>query len=161
MNKNIMKIVIYPNPILRKKAKEIKEITPEICELAKRMTQIMIKEDGVGLAAPQVGISKRMIIVQGEKGPEVFLNPKIIFKSKEKELAEEGCLSLPGLFLEVKRSRRVKVEYTDLEGERYVLSVEGIVARIFQHEIDHLNGILFIDRIPFWQKIKNFLNQRY
>ena len=161
MNKNIMKIVIYPNPLLRKKAKKIKEITPEIHELTKRMIQIMIKEDGVGLAAPQVGISKRMIIVQGEKGPEVFLNPRIIFKSKEKELAEEGCLSLPGLFLEVKRSRKVKVEFTDLEGERYVLSAEGIMARIFQHEIDHLNGILFIDRIPFWQKIKNFFNQRY
>lgn len=150
MNKEIIK---YPNPILRKKSEEIKEITPEIKELALGMGKIMKKEKGIGLAAPQVGESKRIIVVQTEKGLDFFVNPKIIEKSKEKEVREEGCLSFPGLFLKIKRQKSVDIEAFNLNGEKIQIKAEGLPARTLQHEIDHLDGILFIDRLNFWQRL--------
>ena len=118
------------------------------------MVETMKSAEGLGLAAPQVGELKRIIAVQTPKGPQAFLNPEIIKKSKEKETLEEGCLCLPGVFLNVKRSKDVRVKLTDLEGNDLLISATGLMARIFQHETDHLNGVLFIDRLGFFQKIK-------
>jgi len=150
MNKEIVK---YPNSVLRKKCQEVKVITPEIKELGWDMVEAMQEKEGVGLAAPQVGETKRIIVVQAER-PLVFFNPKIIKKTKETEVAEEGCLSFPGLWLKVKRAKGVEIEVLDQNGEKIRIKVDGFPARVFQHEIDHLDGVLFIDRISFWQRLK-------
>ena len=151
MNKKIIK---YPSPILRKKCEEVKEITEEIKRLSQEMIETLTKNQGVGLAVPQIGELKRMIVVQTEKGPQTFINPKIIKKTKETIIDEEGCLSFPGLFLKIKRAKWVEIEALNEKGEKIHLKAEGLPARIFQHEIDNLNGILFIDRLSFWQKLK-------
>ncbi len=160
MNKEIIK---YPNPILRKKCQEVKEVTEGIRSLGLDMIESMTENQGIGLAAPQVGELKRIIAVHlvKERSPEeksktlpqVFINPKIIKKSKETVIDEEGCLSFPGLFLKIKRAKEVEVEALSEKGEKIHLKAEGLPARILQHEIDHLDGILFIDRIGFWQKL--------
>jgi len=165
---NIFEIKKYPNPILRKKSEELEEITPEIKELVLAMTEIMEKNQGVGLAAPQVGELKRVIVVhpikersleeKSEKRPQIFINPEIIKKTKETEIDEEGCLSFPELFLKIKRAKEVEIEALNLNGEKIQIKAEGLPARIFQHEIDHLDGVLFIDRLSFWQRWK-FRNQ--
>lgn len=169
----ILEIKKYPNPILKKKSEEVKEVTPEIKRLLEDMAETMEKNNGIGIAAPQVGVSKRVIVVGTEKGPLGLINPKIIKKSKETEIIEEGCLSFPGLFLKIKRPKSVEIETLGIDGkkihletkelfskspatERYPAGV--IIARIIQHEIDHLDGILIIDRISFWQKLKLKLN---
>lgn len=149
----ILEIKKYPNPILRKKAKEIKKITPEIKELILNMIETMKANQGIGLAAPQIGELKKIIIVQTQKGNEVFLNPEIIKKSKEKEIGEEGCLSFPGLFLKIKRAKKIIVKAQNIEGKEIIIKAENQIARIFQHEIDHLSGILFIDRQGTFQKL--------
>jgi len=158
MNREIKK---YPDPILRKKTEEVKEITPEIKKLIEDMKETMINGDGAGLAAPQVGVLKRIIIVDAGKGPLAFINPKIIRKSKETQTIEEGCLSFPGFFLKIKRAREAEIEAENGKGEKTHFKANGIFATIFQHEVDHLDGILFIDRISFWQRyrIKDKLNK--
>ena len=124
----------------------------------------MKENEGIGLAAPQVGQLKRIIVVHPieertieEKSkikPQVFINPKIIKKSREAIIDEEGCLSFPGLFLKIKRAKGVEIETQNEKEEKIRIEAEGLLARIFQHEIDHLDGILFIDRLSFWQKLK-------
>lgn len=150
----MLKIIKYPDPVLRRQAARIEEITPEIFALLCKMKLSMEKNRGIGLAGPQVGISRQIIVVKGEKTNHVFLNPKIEFQSKRKETDEEGCLSLPGIFFPVKRSARVRVMCHTPEGKPVAIQAEGLAARIFQHEIDHLQGKLIIDRIPFWQRFK-------
>ena len=151
-------IVKYPNSILRKKCEEVKEITEDIKKLGQEMmTIIMTENQGLGLAAPQIGELKRIIIVQTEKGPEVFVNPEIIKNSKKTETGEEGCLSFPKLFLKIKRAKEAEIEALDLQGEKIKIKAEDLPARVFQHEIDHLDGILFIDRISFFQKLWRLL----
>ena len=150
----ILKIKKYPDPILRKKCQEVKEVTEEIKNLGWDMVETMEKNEGIGLAAPQVSELKRIIVVRTEKGPQVFINPKIIKKSRETIIDEEGCLSFPGLYLKIKRAKWVEIEALNEKGEKIHLETKGLPARIFQHEIDHLDGILFIDRLSFWQKLK-------
>jgi len=150
----ILEIKKFPAPILRKKCEGVKEVTEEIKNLGWDMVETMEENEGIGLAAPQVGELKRVIIVQMEKGPEVFINPKILKKTRETEIMEEGCLSFPGLFLKIKRAKGVEIEALDGAGEKVKIKAGGLPARIFQHEIDHLDGILFIDRISFWQRLK-------
>ena len=150
----IREITKYPNSILRKKCEVVKEINQKIKNLSQDMVETMIENQGIGLAAPQVRVLKRIIIVQTEKGPQIFINPKILKKSKDEILGEEGCLSFPGLFLRIKRAKEVEGEALDQEGEKIQIKASGLPARILQHEIDHLDGILFIDRISFWQKLK-------
>ena len=151
MNRDIVK---YPDPVLRKKCEEVKEITEEIKNLSWDIVETLEKNEGVGLAAPQVSELKRIIVVRTEKGPQVFINPKIIKKSRETIIDEEGCLSFPGLWLRIKRAKRVEIEALNENGEKISLKAEGLPARVLQHEIDHLDGILFIDRLSFWQKLK-------
>ena len=150
----IKEIIKYPNPVLKKKCREVKEVTEEIRNLGRDMIESMTESQGIGLAASQVGELKRIITVQTEKGPEIFINPKIVKKSKEDELEEEGCLSFPGLWLKIKRAKEVEIEALNEKGEKIHLKAQGLPARFLQHEIDHLDGILFIDRIGFWQKLK-------
>jgi peptide deformylase len=154
----ILEIKKHPDPILKKRALEIKELNEEVKSLAKDMIETMTEKDGVGLAGPQVGEGRRIVVVMTQEGPQVFLNPKIVSKSKEKELGEEGCLSLPDLFLKINRFKEVEVEALNLSGEKIKLQVKDFMARVFQHEIDHLDGILFIDRLSWRQKIWRRLN---
>lgn len=131
--------------VLRKKSKEIDVINDRIIELAKDMTETMHEAEGVGLAAPQVGILKRLIVVDVGDGPIELVNPRIMSQEGEKTEAE-GCLSIPGVVGEVKRPYKVVVEALNLKGEEIVIEGEGILARVMCHEIDHLDGILFIDK---------------
>ncbi len=150
----IRTIIKYPNSVLRKKCEEIKEVTPEIKELILNMVETAEKNQGIGLAASQVGELKRIIAVQTEQGKVVFINPKILRKTRETEIMEEGCLSFPGLFLKIKRAKGVEIEAVDLEGKKIQIKATGLTARVFQHEIDHLDGILFIDHVRILQRIK-------
>ena len=149
------KIFKYPDPILKKKAEEVKEITPEIRDLIEKMKEIVKGDEvTVGLAAPQLGVSKRIIIVQTEKGLAAFVNPEIIEKTKDTETAEEGCLSLPGIFLNIKRWKGIRVKALDEHGEDVEIRADGFIARVFQQEIDHINGALIIDRLGWFQRFK-------
>lgn len=145
---SIRPIITNPNPILRQKAKEIENPqSPEIKELIFDMIETMEHQgNALGLAAPQVGQSVHLCIIILNHKTYILLNPKIKSKSLTKEVAEEGCLSFPGEFIPIKRSKKVRVEALDRHGNKITISAEGILARALQHEIDHLNGILFIDR---------------
>jgi len=157
----ILEIKKYPNPVLRKKCQEVTEITDEIRNLSQDIKETVKQKDGLGLAAPQIGELKRIIIVQAVNGAEVFINPKITRKSKGTEIREEGCLSFPGLFLKIKRAGEIEMEFLNLRGEKKEMKAGGLSARIFQHEIDHLDGILLIDRIPFLQKLCQIMKFRF
>lgn len=142
-------IRLYPDPVLRRKARPIREITDEVCRRAAEMLELMYEDDGVGLAGPQVAWSGCVVTIDtsGEReGERIFINPKIVDKRGEME-GMEGCLSLPGLHAKVIRAERVAVVTYDLEGHKLEMEVEGLAARAWQHELDHLQGILFIDRI--------------
>jgi peptide deformylase len=143
----ILEIKEYGDPVLREKALLVEEITPDILNLIKDMAESMYASSGVGLAAPQVGVSKRIITIdEDEEELLVLLNPEII-KSEGEALDEEGCLSLPGVYSEVQRSLKVTVKALNENGDPIEITKEGLTARALQHEIDHLNGILFIDKI--------------
>ena len=151
----ILEIKKYPDPVLKKRAKEVKEIEEEERKLIRDMIETMYANQGVGLAAPQVGVLKRIIIVDVGKGPQVFVNPKIVKKGGGKEISEEGCLSVPGVFLKIKRWRKIEVEALDENGKKFKVSASGLLSHCLQQEIDHLNGILILDRLSFWQKLKS------
>ncbi|RKX96936.1 MAG: peptide deformylase [Spirochaetes bacterium] len=143
-------IVVYPHPILRKKAEEVPLIDGEVRDIISEMFETMKEGDGIGLAAPQIGISRRIIVVSvDEKGFHKFalVNPRIVFFSKEKSIMEEGCLSIPGIRAEVKRPQSIVVEGFTRSGRAVRVEASGLLARVFQHEIDHLDGVLFIDKV--------------
>ncbi len=143
----ILEIKEYGEPDLREKALPVKEITPEILNLIKDMAETMYTASGVGLAALQVGVPKRIILVDGEEdGLIVLINP-VIIKSEGEVVAEEGCLSVPDIYSQVKRSSKVTIKALNENGDPIEITEEGLIARALQHEIDHLDGILFIDRI--------------
>ena len=143
----ILEIKEYGEPILREKALPVEEVTPEILNLIKDMAETMYTASGVGLAASQVGVPKRIILVDGEEdGLIVLINPMII-KSEGEVVAEEGCLSVPDIYSQVKRSSKVTVKALNENGDPIEITKEDLIARALQHEIDHLDGILFIDRI--------------
>ena len=159
-----MEVLVYPNPILKRKAKPVEEIDEEICQLAGAMLDTMYDACGIGLAATQIGLSKRLVVqdVAGKKtGERVFVNPYIVDERGE-AIEEEGCLSFPGLSGKVMRSQSVTVIAFNLKGEKLKIEAEGLLSRAWQHEIDHLNGTLFIDKmtpasmIANKQKIKEF-----
>lgn len=140
----LLKIHTGEDPVLRKKARSITKISKKLRTLAKDMLETMYHANGVGLAAPQVGISERMVVIDVGSGPIILINPEITKKEGENRDVE-GCLSLPGRSEYVTRAERVWVTALDLNGKQINLTGEGLLARAFQHEIDHLNGILFID----------------
>jgi peptide deformylase len=145
----ILTITTEPNPGLRRRSTEIdlKEVTSrEFREFIHDMKHTMVEKDGVGLAAPQVGRNIRLVIVNTKEGPQCFINPNIIKRSFLKEWGEEGCLSVPNIFGDVKRNKKIVCEYYNDRAELVRTTAEGLMARVFQHEIDHLDGILFIDK---------------
>lgn len=149
------KIVTFPNPVLRKKARALKEVTSQTRDLIAAMLETMYTSDppGVGLAAPQVGISLQVIVIDIGNGPLAFINPKVLAK-KGRESQKEGCLSFPGIYAEVERAPWIKVKALNKEGKPIELEADGLLARALQHEIDHLHGILFIDKITDWANLE-------
>ena len=139
-------IVTEPDDVLHKKAKEVTKITPNVQKLLTDMADTMYDADGVGLAAPQVGILKRLIVVDvgDDNGLIELINPEII-ESNGEQLGTEGCLSIPGLNGQVRRALEVTVKGLDRNGEEVKITGRDLLARAFQHEIDHLNGVLFTD----------------
>lgn len=151
----ILELYTYPHKVLTKKCEEVEIVDDEVRKFLDDMLETMYHDKGVGLAAPQVGVSKRIIVIDdkvgenGEPGPHpiYMVNPKIIKKSDDMILFNEGCLSVPGQSAEVERHRAVSVEYLDYNGKKQVLDAEEFLAVIIQHETDHLDGVLYIDRI--------------
>lgn len=137
-------IVKHPDPILREVSVPVKNINANIHKLLDDMTETMYAANGVGLAAPQVGINKRVVVIDAGEGIIELINPEILAMDGE-QIGPEGCLSIPGLTGEVKRAQKCKVKALDREGNEFVMEGEGLLSRAFQHEIDHLNGVLFID----------------
>jgi peptide deformylase len=148
---SFLEIITYPDPILRKVAEPIKDITDEIIKLSENMVERMYLACGAGLAANQVGVSLRLIVldIQSKKDSKTFIviNPLIINKDPEEISEEEGCLSIPKYYDYVKRSKKILVSGITLEGKSFEIECEGHLARAFQHEIDHLNGVVFIDHL--------------
>ena len=142
-----MKIEIGKNnPILRKKSQPIKKIDEKVLKLAQDMTEIMNKSSGIGLSACQVGKNIRLFVVPKELSKKyIFINPKIIKLSQKTDVMEEGCLSLPDIFLRIKRAKSLKIKAFDENGKEFKLKAEDLLARVIQHENDHLNGILITD----------------
>jgi len=169
------RIMRFDEPPLRRKAKKVKDFDDALKTLADDMLETMLASNGVGLAAPQVGVSQRLIVVQlpeeeGEEGEEgvegesakkrapnpvyTLVNPEIVAHSEEEDSDDEGCLSIPGIVGEVQRPVAIKLRAQNLKGKPIRLSAEGYLARVFQHEIDHLDGVLFIDRVDSPDKLR-------
>ena len=152
---SVLKIVKYGDPVLRKKAQIVTEITDDVKRLVKDMFDTMYASKGVGLAAPQVGISLQICVVDvlpdGKNRPFVLINPKII-SGEDKIEQEEGCLSFPKIYEKVRRYNKINIEYTEISGGVNTAEVEGFLAKAFQHETDHLNGKVFIDYLPDWKR---------
>ncbi len=147
----LLKIVVYPDPVLAKKAQPIRQISAQDKKLFRDMIDTMYEGDGVGLAAPQVGVSKQIIVISpnAKRGEErILINPQVL-DSSGSELGVEGCLSLPGVSGDVLRATTIKLHALDEQGREINETFYGFAARVIQHEIDHLNGILLIDRFDF------------
>lgn len=141
-------IRVYPDPVLRVESAPVEVIDDDLVRFAEAMIEAMYASDGVGLAAPQVGVNTRLAVIDvspGHDDPVVYINPEITARSG-RQTGEEGCLSLPGLHADITRAERVAVAAQLLDGREIGLEAEGLAARAFQHEIDHLDGVLFIDR---------------
>lgn len=152
-----MNVVCYPSEILSRPTLRLEKFDPGLRDLARRMFEIMYEANGVGLAGPQAGLSLRMCVMNCDpdrkaEGEIVMINPEILELSG-REVSEEGCLSFPGIFIEVSRAQRVKVRYQDLDGQEHILEAEGLQARAVQHEVDHLNGSLLIHKMSVVQKL--------
>ncbi|GAB6157372.1 peptide deformylase [Desulfotomaculum varum] len=141
----VYQIVEIGDPVLREKAKPVKEITPNILKLLDNMADTMYAAKGVGLAAPQIGVSKRVIVVDVGEGLVELINPEILEASGQ-VTDTEGCLSVPGMIGEVARADKLTVKGLNRQGKEVVYRVKGFMARAFQHEIDHLEGIIFVDK---------------
>jgi peptide deformylase len=145
----IRPLVIIPDSKLRLVSEPVQEITSEIRQLADDMLETMYDAPGVGLAAIQIGVPVRIVTMdvskEEEREPMVLINPEIVWASEEKRVYEEGCLSIPEYYEEVERPDRVRFRYMDLQGETIEQEADGLLATCVQHEIDHLNGVLFID----------------
>lgn len=167
----VLPIYVVPQPVLKKSAAVVDSITPEIRQLVDDMVDTMYAARGIGLAAPQVGVSQRVIVMDVdqrradgsdhdddsndddddtplEKGKvQVFINPEVIWESDELNTYEEGCLSIPGQYAPVERPKMVRVKYLDMDGKTQEIEADGLLATCLQHEIDHVNGVLFTDHL--------------
>lgn len=165
---SILNIYTYPDPVLTKVAEEVTIFDDHLKELCKNMLYTMYHAPGIGLAAPQIGLSKRIFVIDvdyfreekiegseeyeyGDFNPKILINPKIIEKSGETKY-QEGCLSLPGVYEDVKRFREIKVDYQDTDGNKHSLDADELLSICIQHENDHLDGIVFIDRLSNLKK---------
>ena len=162
------KILIEPDPILRKISAPLEKVDKHTRKLMDDMLETMYEAPGIGLAAVQVGVLKRLIVIdiskgEQEKNPLFLINPEITFKSSKTSIFEEGCLSLPGHFAEIERPAECHLKYLDYNGKEKKLTAEGILATCIQHEIDHLDGVLFIDYLSKLKKdmiIKKLVKQK-
>jgi len=148
----LREIIKLPDPRLRLVSRPVDKVTDEIRTLVADMFETMYAAPGIGLAAIQVGIPQRVVTLDlakkdDPKDPQVVINPEIVWSSEERSSYEEGCLSIPELYEEVERPSQVKVRYTDLDGQAHEVEANGLLATCLQHEIDHLNGVLFIDHL--------------
>jgi len=148
----IKPLIILPDPILRQLSKPIERVDADLQRLADDMLETMYDAPGIGLAAVQIGVPRRMLVIDvsregEEKQPQVFINPEIFTSSDERSVYEEGCLSIPDYYAEVERPAVVSVKYLDRNGKEQTVEADGLLATCLQHEIDHLNGVLFIDHI--------------
>jgi peptide deformylase len=148
----IKPLIILPDPILRQVSSKIEQVNGEIRTLADDMLTTMYDAPGIGLAAIQIGVPKRMLVIDlskegEEKAPQVFINPEVVASSDERSAYEEGCLSIPDYYAEVERPARITVKHINLDGKEETIEADGLLATCLQHEIDHLNGVLFIDHI--------------
>ena len=152
----IKRILTEPDPFLRKKSENVKKVDGDTRQLMDDMLETMYNAPGIGLAAIQIGVPKRVIVMDISKGEEkkplYFVNPEIIWSSKEDATYEEGCLSVPGQFAEIDRPDKCHVKYLDYYGNKKELKAEGLLATCIQHEMDHLEGILFIDHLSKLKK---------
>ena len=142
-------VLKYPDPRLRRVAKKVTEVTPEIRQRAEQMFALMVEDKGIGLAAPQIGWNIRLFVMNVSGDPEdnlALLNPVIATKAGRSTM-EEGCLSLPGIYAKVTRAEKIVIEGTTLEGDEVTVEAEGLTARCILHEYDHLDGILFTDKV--------------
>lgn len=157
----VRSIVVYDNPLLRKKSRQVRHVSPALQKLVDDMVETMHAANGIGLAAVQIGVPESIVVVQlpeDEDNPDggelyVVVNPQLARKSREMEAGTEGCLSVPGLAGEVLRHRAVTVKGWDIRGKPLRIKAEGLLARVFQHEIDHCEGVLFIDHITDPEKL--------
>ena len=164
----LRKILTEPDPILRKKCEPLEKVDEETKKLMDDMLETMYTAPGIGLAAIQVGILKRLVVIdiskeEEKKKPLFLINPQIIHQSKNTSVYEEGCLSLPGQFAEIERPAECTIKYIDYNGKEKELKSDGLLATCIQHEVDHLNGILFIDYLSKLKKdmiIKKLVKQK-
>jgi peptide deformylase len=155
-------ILTAPDPRLQAVSTDVEAVTDEIRTLADDMADSMYAADGIGLAAIQIGVAKRILVIdldqrsgdqkEGKKNPVAYINPKIVWASDETAVFEEGCLSVPEIWDDVERPARVRCEYLDRDGKAQVLEADGMLATCLQHEMDHLNGVLFIDHLSRLKK---------
>jgi len=153
----VQKILTEPDPILRKKSSPVANVDDDLRKILKNMLETMYKAPGIGLAAIQVGILKRAVVIDvskedEKKNPLFLINPEIIYRSNETSTYEEGCLSLPGQYAEIERPSKCQVKYIDFDGKAKELKAEGLLSTCIQHEIDHLDGVLFIDYLSKLKK---------
>jgi len=142
-----LRILTDPDPVLRKKCAEVADPSdPFIQGLILNMKETLKKNKGIGLAATQVGVNKKIIVIKLWRHDYALINPRFNHQSREKEIGEEGCLSLPGLFCDIERSKKVRVKALDAKGKKVKIKAKGLLARVLQHEIDHLDGVLIKDR---------------
>ena len=151
------KIIIEPDAVLRKKSDILEKVDNELKMLMDDMLETMYAAPGIGLAAVQIGVLKRLIVIdiskeREKKNPLFLINPEIVFKSKNTSIYEEGCLSLPGYFAEIERPAECQIKYLDYEGKKKKMRADGLLATCIQHEVDHLNGVLFIDYLSKLKK---------
>ena len=145
-------IITAPDPRLQAVSTDVEKVDSEIRKLVGDMAESMYAADGIGLAAVQIGVPKRVIVIdldqkEGKKNPRAFINPRILWASEEMAVFEEGCLSVPEIWDDVERPARIKAEYLDIDGKKVELEADGMLATCLQHEMDHLNGVLFIDHL--------------
>ncbi len=149
---SVRDIVKLPDPVLRKQAQPLERVDDEVRQLAADMLETMYEAPGIGLAAPQVAVSRRLIVIDTAredepKAPFVMVNPEIVSRGGEPRLHEEGCLSIPDIYAEIERPGECRVRYIDQEGAVQEMDCEGLMSTVVQHEIDHLDGVLFIDHL--------------
>jgi peptide deformylase len=174
----VLRIYVAPHPVLKKKAEPVKSVTDKDRKLMDDMLETMYATDGIGLAAPQVGESKRILVldIEQKKGddlppqerrgnPRFFINPEIVSSSEDLRVYNEGCLSVPGQYAEVVRPDKIRVKYLDYNGKSHEIDADGLLATCLQHEIDHLDGILFVDHLTklkrdiLLRKLKKFTKE--
>ena len=148
-----LRIRVFGDPVLRKKAPAVERINAQHRDLLSKMAQAMYAGSGVGLAAPQVGINHAMLVADIGEGLYKLINPKIL-KRQGRQVNQEGCLSVPEVCIKIRRANKILVQAQDEEGQKIKIEAEGLLACVFQHEIDHLKGKLIVDYASFWKKLK-------